>query len=299
MKRITTLILLIIFSLFISLSTIIYAQKGEIKITKILNDKFAINKGSQAGIKKGSYYIIIHNGKAVGSSKVIAVQKKISALQIIELDDKYNLKIGDILIYNSYKTTETEAENLLTQLDSKTSINKYPTDRGSKFILGEFSLANMGGDLYEDFEGRNLTTLYIKQNIGSFFVSNFAIAGNFLYNSTLQGGSSIATLGLGPELIYFFNNYNSFSKIKGSTYFFIGTSFLYLNNNLKFQNLLNYTVDGFAGILEIGFVYMLSETIGAITEFDLQYDNLSYKGSDDSISGNQIKLRIGIIGFIY
>ena len=109
--------------------TSIFSQSNKITIIKIAGDKFAINQGSNQGIRVNTYYIIIQNNKSIGRARVINVRENISALKIINLNSKNKVSIGDELILDT--TLDSEAEDLLRQTEpnlfySNLSRNKNP-----------------------------------------------------------------------------------------------------------------------------------------------------------------------------
>lgn len=102
--------------IFIMLPISMFSQSNKISIIKIAGEKFAINQGSNQGVRINTYYIIIQKNKSIGRARVINVRENISALQIISLNSKTNIGIGDELILDT--TSDSEAEDLLKQSES-------------------------------------------------------------------------------------------------------------------------------------------------------------------------------------
>lgn len=143
MKRYISILLIISYSIFILTPAMIYSQVSKIKIIKIIGDKFAINQGTQDGIKENTYYIIIQDGKSIGKAKVIAVREKISALQIINLNRECSLNIGDELIYDS--SEESQSEDLLMQIETNSFSKDKLASPTNYYFEGQKSAKNEYG----------------------------------------------------------------------------------------------------------------------------------------------------------
>lgn len=129
MKRTMAIILIIFYVTFTFPLTLLFAQDQKITILKILDDKFAINKGSNYGIKINTYYIVIRNGKSICRAKVINVRENVSALKIINISSQNRINIGDELILDT--TLDFESEDILMQSElnnfsKNPSYNKNP-----------------------------------------------------------------------------------------------------------------------------------------------------------------------------
>lgn len=118
MKRYISIVIIFAYLSCIFTPSYIYSENSDIKIIRIIGDKFAINKGSENGIQMNTYYLIIQDGVAIGKSKVIAVREKMSALQIISLNQNRSLNVGDGLVYDS--SSDSESDDLLRSLESDT-----------------------------------------------------------------------------------------------------------------------------------------------------------------------------------
>lgn len=132
MKKYISIFIIISYSLFIFTPNLLFSQSISIKITKILHDKFAINKGSADGIEKGEYYIIIQKGKSIGKAKVVAVRNEVSALQIVSLNKNFNIKIGDTVIPDY--TVDNQSEDLLMQVEEN-SFSKAKLASNTNYYL--------------------------------------------------------------------------------------------------------------------------------------------------------------------
>lgn len=125
MKRIIFLISLL--TICFLLPVFIFSQSNKITIIKIAGDRFAINQGSNQGIRVNTYYFIIQKNKSIGRAKVVNVRGNISALQIISLNSKNNIGIGDELILDT--TLDSEAEDLLRQPESNLFYSNFPQNK--------------------------------------------------------------------------------------------------------------------------------------------------------------------------
>ena len=188
---------------------------------------------------------------------------------------------------------------------TSTFAQDYPVDKGSKMILGGITFSSMGGDLYENSDGDRATMIEIMPSIGFFVAPGFAIAGDLLYNRTSQGDDSKTTLGIGPKLIYVIGANTKPATIKGTTYPYLGASFMYLHSTSKYtwggyeEETEEYTTTGTAILLGGGILNMISNSLGLFVELGYQMDNLKPEDADKSTSGNKINIRIGITGFLY
>lgn len=118
-------------------STSLLSQSNKITIIKIAGDKFAINQGSNQDIQVNTYYFIIHQSKSIGQAKVIKVRENISALQIISLNPKANISIGDEVILDT--TLDSEAEDLLRQSEQNLFSSKLSQDKNPYSIHKKIS----------------------------------------------------------------------------------------------------------------------------------------------------------------
>jgi len=183
---------------------------------------------------------------------------------------------------------------------------QYPTDKGSKMLLGEVSFTSQSGDLYENSDGDGSTTLSIRPSFGVFIVPGFAIAGDLIYDRTAQANVSYTVFGIAPKVTYFIGGNKKPAAIKGSTLPFVGLGFGYVSHTSKStwenwassQEALESTTNGTVIVLGGGILHMLSGSLGMVGELNYQMDKLKPE-EGDSVSGNVFMLRIGITGFLY
>ncbi|MBD3338591.1 MAG: hypothetical protein GF353_05765 [Candidatus Lokiarchaeota archaeon] len=124
-------------AIFILLPTSLFSQSNKITIIKIAGDRFAINQGSKQDIKINTYYFIIQKNKSIGRAKVINIHENISALQIISLNPKSKISIGDELILDT--TFDSEAEDLLRQHESNLFNSNLPLNKNPYSIHKKIS----------------------------------------------------------------------------------------------------------------------------------------------------------------
>jgi len=130
-KFISLLVIFVCFILFIFPTTLL-SQEQAFKIIMIKGDKFAINKGTQDGVKVNSVYIITRNNKSIGKGKVVTVREKIAALQLIYSSDQ--IQIGDYLILDSN-------DEISSILNTNFDPDKYKTQKN----IGRYGWACIAG----------------------------------------------------------------------------------------------------------------------------------------------------------
>jgi len=130
-------LLISLLSICFLLPVSLFPQRNKIAILKIVGDRFAIDQGSNQGVRINTYYFIIQRNKSIGRAKVINVRENISALQIISLNSKINIAIGDEVILDT--TFDSEAEDLLRQPESNLNYSTLPIDKNPYSIHKKIS----------------------------------------------------------------------------------------------------------------------------------------------------------------
>lgn len=139
-------ILILLFLVILIIPKDISASTETIEIIQIEGDKLIINQGSNQGIKKDTYYLVIQNDITVAKTKVIDARNDISALKILSSEFGYKINIGDKVLPDT--SNMVAAEDLLSQINSKSEINNIHMGKNPysihKKIGGYGALASYG-----------------------------------------------------------------------------------------------------------------------------------------------------------
>lgn len=176
---------------------------------------------------------------------------------------------------------------LFLGLASPALAQDYAIDQGSVVLGGTVSFSSQGGDLYEGFDGDRLNTLLLNPSALFFVSPGLAVGGDVYVQRVSQGDASLTTLGIGPEVRYYFGDAAS------TTYPFIGASIDYASLSSDDGD----DATGFGYGAAAGLAFMLSPTVALTAEVDYSRSNLSFDSID--IDGNEIRLELGISAFLY
>lgn len=162
----------------------------------------------------------------------------------------------------------------------------YAIDKGSYLLGGTVSFSSEGGDdiLYG---GERVSTLTLNPSFAYFVTSGLALGADVLYSSASSGGASITSLGLGPNLAYFFGGPTS------SAYPFISAGIAYTSTDV------GVTLSGFGADVSGGVTFMVARNVGLTAEAFFQTSSLSADELDDSFGMNTFGLRGGVTAFIF
>ena len=180
----------------------------------------------------------------------------------------------------------------------------FPTDKDSKILFGNIAFSSMGGDIYNSGEERT-TTLMATPGLTYFITPGLAIGGKGLLSRSAQGKNSTTIFGIGPHIAYFINGKEKPTNIKGTTYSYIGASFLFTNTNYTYKSGIGYSsleersISGTTLSFGFGIMHMLSNSVGLTSEFSYEIDKVKGENSDNTASGNKINIIIGISAFLY
>ncbi|MBD3374798.1 hypothetical protein GF406_07185 [candidate division KSB1 bacterium] len=100
------------------------AQNDTIRITKIKDNHFAINKGSNDGIAEDDLMVIVRNEKTIGKARVALVRENASALSVISLEEGATLQIGDRVI-RTFTNEKDILEEALSTANQQSPQNYY------------------------------------------------------------------------------------------------------------------------------------------------------------------------------
>ena len=171
---------------------------------------------------------------------------------------------------------------------SSASAQDFAIDQGSLVLDGTISYSSDGGDLYENADGDRVSTALLNPSVLYFVVPGLAIGGELYVESASQGDFSLTTIGVGPEVTYFFGGPES-------------TVFPYVGVNLAYASLSSDAFDA-SGIgfgFGAGAAFMLSNSVAITAGGSYEITNLSIDQVDDTQSGNTFRLELGIAAFLF
>lgn len=173
------------------------------------------------------------------------------------------------------------------------SAQQYAIDKKATIITGSGILMSQGGDLFEDTDGNNATTITFAPTIDHFIIKNLFIGGGIEFSAKSQGDYSSNAIGIGPQIGYVFGSPNS-------------TALPYLDLGIRYYKMnVDYGVgddsqiSGSDIILGFGVIIPVKKHIGLIFEGGYHMMDLKDKDSDDSDSGNILSIGIGIAGLLF
>lgn len=175
-----------------------------------------------------------------------------------------------------------------------------PIGKGSKMVLGDLLFSSMGGDLHEE-DGDRVTVIQLNPSAGYFVSRGIACGGNLFLTRQSAGNTSNTTWGIGPLLMYFIGGNQPKTTAKGATYPFLAASFLYTRSIMKMEwygEKDEFKASGTMVGLGAGICHMLSNTVALMVQASYQIDNMKPE-EEDSESGNQLGIRVGIASFLH
>ncbi len=174
---------------------------------------------------------------------------------------------------------------LVTALSSTASAqnNSMVTEAGAAFMNGTLSFASQGGDLYSYGSDRS-TAITLGPRILYFVKPRVALGGTLDYTRLSQGSGSYTTLGVGPNLAYFFDS-------GGDVVPFLigGVNYLRLAEGWGFGG---FSEAGSSARLGGGLVYRYGH-LAFTFEGNLILDRFS------GTTGNTVFLSCGVGGFLF
>jgi len=173
----------------------------------------------------------------------------------------------------------------------------FAIDKGSMAIGGTASFSMSGGDLYKDADDNSETSFSLAPMALYFVIPNLAVGGEVSFGRDSQGDYSNTSYGIGPKVLY------AFGKQESMTYPYLSAGFGYLShttnntyNDVEYESKTTGT-----SIKVAGGVFLMpgQQHLGINIEAGYVMDSL--KGDEDnaeSVSGNQIVVNVGLIGFL-
>lgn len=173
------------------------------------------------------------------------------------------------------------------------SAQQYAIDKKATIISGSGSFMSQGGDLFEDTDGNNATTITFSPNINHFITKNFFIGGGIEFSTESQGDYKSDGIGIGPQIGYVFGGPQS----KALPYLDLGIRYYKMNVDYGFAD--DYQISGSDISLGFGVIVPIKAHIGLIFEGGYHMLDLKDKDSDDTLSGNILSIGVGIAGLLF
>ena len=165
----------------------------------------------------------------------------------------------------------------------------YAIDKGSYLLGGAVGFSSLGGDLYGSDD--RATTINVSPTFSYFVTPGLALGAEVSYARQSKGDFSLSTLGLGPNLAYYFGGPAS------TTYPFVSASALYTSLNTD-SDFGGGDASGFGFGLAGGLAHMLARNVALTGSLFYQTQSFSEDG-EDSVSGNILGFQGGVTAFIY
>jgi hypothetical protein len=173
------------------------------------------------------------------------------------------------------------------------SAQQYAIDKKATIISGTGSFMSQGGDLFEDTDGNNITTITFTPNINHFITKNFFIGAGIEFSTESQGDYKSNAIGIGPQIGYVFGGPQS----KALPYLDLGILYYKMNVDYGFAD--DFQISGSDIYLGFGVIVPIKAHIGLIFEGGYHMLDLKDKDSDDTSSGNILSIGVGIAGLLF
>ena len=171
---------------------------------------------------------------------------------------------------------------------SSASAQGYAIDQGALVLDGTVSYSSDGGDLYEDADGNRVNTALVNPSVLYFVAPGLAIGGELYVENASQGDFSLTTIGVGPEITYFFGGPES-------------TVYPYVSAGLAYASLSSdfFDASGIGFGFGAGAAFMLTNSVAITAGGSYDILNLSVDQVDETESGNTFRLEIGVAAFLF
>ncbi len=188
-----------------------------------------------------------------------------------------------------------------SQLAAQTS----PISAGKMMLAGKLAFTSYGGDLYENEAKDKLTTISMNPSFGYFLLKGLKVGVMGQFDRISQGSYKESLLGIGPSLAYYLGDGNEAGK--GHTYPYASVGFLYFTGATESEILSDEEsetykedVSGTGLVFSLGFVHMLTHSIGFDTGLSYHMNSLKFepKGEKgETLDGTTFNITFGIVAF--
>ncbi len=175
--------------------------------------------------------------------------------------------------------------NLAICEDREDIDERNPTDAGAVYISGHLSGSNSGGDLYE-INGHRFEEFIVVPSVLYFVTSGLGIGGDISLHHQKQADFSSTTFGIGPKAGYFFDS-------GGTTIPFlsVGAHLLSMGDEYGSDTGFGFRFGGGLILRTGNLAFSLGISIGQ--------QRINFEDVDETITGEQLLIDIGIGGFLF
>lgn len=177
---------------------------------------------------------------------------------------------------------------LFVGLASPALAQEYAIDKGSWVLDGTISFTSSGGELNENAQGDRLNSASLAPSVLYFVAPGLALGGTLDVGYSSQGDFSATTIGIGPEIAYFFGAPES------SVYPFVASRVGYFSLSTE-----GFDASGITFGFGAGVSAMLSPSVALIIQGTYNVRNVSVDQLNETFSGNQFGLSMGVAAFLF
>lgn len=171
-------------------------------------------------------------------------------------------------------------------LAAPVSAQSYATDQGSFVLGGSAGFSSTGHSSDGVSADERITSLHASPTVQYFVRPGLSLGGSVVLSRQSQGESSLATVGAGPTVSYFFGGPDR------SVYPFVSADALYLNTESEGSSSSNL---GYRG--SVGALVMLSRSVGL--NASLYYQEQGTDGDDFEFDTDTYGLAVGFSAFTF
>lgn len=168
------------------------------------------------------------------------------------------------------------------------SAQDFAIDKGAFVLDGTISFNSDGGELFENVDGDRANTVLLNPSVLYFVAPGLAIGGELYVENASQGDFSVTTIGVGPEVTYFFGGPES------TVYPFIAAGVSYASLSSDFVD-----ASGIGFGFGAGAAFMLTSSVAITAGGSYEISNLSVDQTNETQSGNTIRLELGVAAFLF
>ncbi|MBN2355180.1 hypothetical protein JXO59_03655 [candidate division KSB1 bacterium] len=185
------------------------------------------------------------------------------------------------------------------------SAQTAPIAAGKMMLSGDLSFSSFGGDLYENEAGDKLTTISVNPTFGYFVMKGLQVGAIGMFQNLSWGKDKETFIGVGPYVAYFLGSGQE--EGKGKTYPYAAAGFVYYTGSSETEYYLGedsqvyeQDISGTGLLFSLGFVHMLTNSIGFDTGVSYHINSLEYepKGeTGETFDGETLNISFGILAF--
>ena len=187
---------------------------------------------------------------------------------------------------------------MLVVIYSSVFAQSFPTDKGSKILIGSFDFCTRWGDLYEEGYCNWSTLIEFTPSISYFIIPHVALGGRLKLERRSYEEFTLCDWSLGPQVMFFIGGNRDRTTVKGATYQYISAAFLLNRIVYGFEDHEDESGTGAIVSLGGGICHMLTNTVGLVGEADYEMCNLKFE-DEESEAGSKFIIVAGFVIFLY